>query len=38
MVLNVVLKMREVVKEKATKVDCQGWAGTKVRMSLLMVI
>jgi hypothetical protein len=30
--------MREGVKEKATKVDCLGWAGTKVRMSLLLVL
>ncbi len=31
------LEMREGVKEKATKVDLLGWAGTKVRMSLLLV-
>jgi hypothetical protein len=36
--LYVPLEMREGVKEKATKVDCLGWAGTKVRMSLLLVL
>jgi hypothetical protein len=30
--LYVPLEMREGVKEKATKVDCLGWAGTKVSM------
>jgi hypothetical protein len=30
--------MRKGVKEKATKVDCLGWAGTKVSISLLFVL
>jgi hypothetical protein len=28
-VVYIPLKMREGVKEKDTKVDCWGWAGTK---------
>jgi hypothetical protein len=36
--LYVPLEMREGVKEKATKVDCLGWAGPKVSMSLLLVL
>jgi hypothetical protein len=36
--LYVPLEMREGVKEKATKVDYLGWAGTKVRMCLFLVL
>ncbi len=36
--LYVPLEMREGVKEKATKVDFLGWAGTKVSISLLLVL
>ena len=34
--LYVPLEMREAVKEKATKADCLGWAGDKVKCPLIL--